>query len=352
MGFACLLVATVFAEPRTSLLIFLHVTVINPGTNSEEKDRAVVIREGRITEVVAARGFRLPHGASVVDGRGKYMIPGLWDMHVHSAFGDWFPRGREVILPLFVANGVTGVRDMGGDIPVLQQWRKEIAAGAIVGPRMVISGPMLDGYLPGGKTTRFPSSIAVTTAEDARKAVDSLKAQGVDFIKVQSVIPHEAYVAAAEEAHKDGLPFVGHVPDHIKITEAILLGQVSIEHFMGVLEGCSSQEDKLLAGTGDTRLMLTTYDDAKCKRLIALLAKTHTWQVPTMAWNRQGTFLDQVRHGAPAAGQVCAGGVARGDLEAILRRDDAGSESRPAGAAQAVDRADVSGDRGTAQGRS
>src|SRR5271154_6143603 len=164
--------------PRSRMLVFLHVTVINPGTSAVEEDRAVVIREGRITAVTSAAGFAAPEWAKVVDASGKYMIPGLWDMHVHSAFGDWFPRGREVILPLFVANGVTGVRDMGGDLPVLFAWRKEIAAGEIVGPRMVVSGPMLDGYLPGGKETRFPSSIAVTTPADAVKAVDSLKGQG------------------------------------------------------------------------------------------------------------------------------------------------------------------------------
>src|SRR5947207_9859918 len=89
-------------------------------------------------------------------------------MHVHSAFGDSFPGGRDIILPLFVANGVTGVRDMGGDVPVLSEWRKQIARGEIVGPRMIISGSMLDGYLPGGKL-RFPSSRAVTTP--ARRCV-------------------------------------------------------------------------------------------------------------------------------------------------------------------------------------
>jgi hypothetical protein len=285
--------------PRSRMLVFLHVTVINPGANSGagpvEEDRAVVIREGRITAVTSAAGFAAPEWAKVVDASGKYMIPGLWDMHVHSAFGDWFPRGREVILPLFVANGVTGVRDMGGDLPVLFAWRKEIAAGEIVGPQMVVSGPMLDGYLPGSKETRFPSSLAVMTPADAVKAVNSLKAQGADFIKVQSVIPHDAYVAAAEEAHKQDLPFVGHVPDHIKITESVALGQKSIEHFMGVLEGCSSQEDKLLAGaTEDTKLLLSSYDEAKCHELIALLARSHTWLVPTMVWNRQGGLLDEV----------------------------------------------------------
>ncbi len=282
------------APARPPMLVFLHVTVINPGSGSVEPERAVVIRDGRITAVTSAEGLTPPGWAQVVDATGKYMIPGLWDMHVHTAFGDWFPRGRDVILPLFIANGITGVRDMGGDLPVLQPWRKQIAAGEIVGPRMVVSGPMLDGYLPDGKL-RFPSSLPVMTPADAVKAVDSLKSQGADFIKVQSVIPHDAYVAAAQEAHKQNLPFVGHVPDHIKITESVELGQKSIEHFMGVLEGCSRQEDKLLAAsTEDLKLLLSTHDNAKCRKLIALLAGSHTWLVPTMVWNRQGTLLDQV----------------------------------------------------------
>src|SRR5580700_9087934 len=184
-----------------------------------------------------------------VDGTGRYLIPGLWDMHVHSAFGDWFPGGRDIILPLFIANGVTGVRDMGGDVPVLLAWRKQTAEGQIVGPRMIISGPMLDGYLPDGKL-RFPSSVAVTTPESAVAAVDALKAQGVDFIKVQSVISRDAYLAAAAEAHKQGLPIVGHVPDKVRITEAIAAGQKSIEHLMGSFEGCSSEEEKFISGQG------------------------------------------------------------------------------------------------------
>jgi len=213
-------------------------------------------------------------------------------MHVHSAFGDWFPGGREIILPLFIANGVTGVRDMGGDLPVLFAWRKQIAAGEIIGPRMVVSGPMLDGYLPNNKL-RFPSSIPVTTPASAVAAVDSLKDQGADFIKVQSVIPHDSYLAAAAEAHKQGLPIVGHVPDAVRITEVVAAGQKSIEHLMGIFEGCSTEEDKFIKGEGDLKLMLSTQDPQKCETLIKLLAQSQTWQVPTLTWQRGGTFLDQ-----------------------------------------------------------
>jgi imidazolonepropionase-like amidohydrolase len=213
-------------------------------------------------------------------------------MHVHSAFGDWFPGGRDIILPLFIANGVTGVRDMGGDLPALLGWRKQIAAGKIVGPRMVVSGPMLDALLPDGKL-RFPSSIAVTTPASAVAAVDSLKAQGVDFIKVQSVISHDAYLAAAAEAHKVGLPIVGHVPDKVRLAEVIAAGQKSVEHLMGIFEGCSTQEEKFIAGQGDLQLLLNTQDRQRCDALIRQLAQSQTWHVPTLAWQRGGTFLDQ-----------------------------------------------------------
>jgi hypothetical protein len=293
---ACLLFAHRAAaqtEKDPAQTVITHVTVINPGTSSVRPDLSVVITGDRITAVSGAAEFEVPKNARVIDGRGQYLIPGLWDMHVHSAFGDWFPGGRDIILPLFIANGVTGVRDMGGDTPVLFAWRKQILERQIVGPRMIVSGPMLDGYLPDGKSLRFPSSIAVATPESAIAAVDSLKLQGVDFIKVQSEIPHDAYIAAAAEARKQGLPIVGHVPTTVRLAETVAAGQKSIEHLMGIFEGCSTEEDKFISGQGDLKLMLSTYDQKRCDALIALLAKSQTWQVPTLAWQRAGTFLDQ-----------------------------------------------------------
>ncbi len=296
----CLLltpVSTAQNKPAAAPIVIAHATVINPGTSSMQANRTVVITGDHITSVSDAAKFQPPKNARVIDATGQYLIPGLWDMHVHSAFGDWFPGGRDIILPLFIANGVTGVRDMGGDAPVLFEWRKEITDGKIVGPRTVISGPMLDGYLPNGKL-RFPSSIAVTTPASALAAVDMLKTQGVDFIKVQSVISHDAYLAAAEEAHKQGLPIVGHVPDKVRIREVVEAGQKSIEHLMGIFEGCSTEEDKFIKGEGNLKLLLTTQDQQRCDSLTKLLAQNQTWQVPTLAWQRGGTFLDQrdVKH--------------------------------------------------------
>jgi imidazolonepropionase-like amidohydrolase len=290
LSFASAAPAQSMPEPRQ--VVITHVTVINPGAASVQPDSIVVINGDRITFVSHSAAVPLAKNTRVIDARGQFLIPGLWDMHVHSAFGDWFPGGRDIILPLFIANGVTGVRDMGGDIRVLFAWRKQIAAGKIVGPRMVISGPMLDALLPEGKL-RFPSSIAVTTPASAIAAVDSLKAQGVDFIKVQSVISHDAYLAAAAEAHKVGLPIVGHVPDKVRLAEVVAAGQKSVEHLMGIFEGCSTQEEKFIAGQGGLQLLLSTQEKQRCDALIRQLAQSQTWQVPTLAWQRGGTFLDQ-----------------------------------------------------------
>jgi imidazolonepropionase-like amidohydrolase len=294
--FCGLFLATVVnaQSQAASSLVIAHVTVIDPATLSVRKDMTVIVGGNHIASVLSSKDSHVAAGARVIDARGKFLLPGLWDMHVHSAFGDWFPGGRDIILPLFVANGVTGVRDMGGDVPVLKAWRDQIEAGQLTGPHIISSGAMLDGYLPDGKHLRFPSSVPVTSPAEARAAVDSLVSQGVDFIKVQSLLSVDSYLAAADEAHKRGLPIVGHVPDKVRITQVVAAGQKSIEHLMGIFEGCSSQEDKFISGQGSTQLLLNTNDPQKCDDLIKLLARTQTWQVPTLAWQRGGTFLDQL----------------------------------------------------------
>ncbi len=270
-------------------LAFTHVTVIDPSGAPSQPDMTVIIDHGRIVDVAPTRTLKPPSAAALVDGKGRYLLPGLWDMHVHTAFGDWLPRNERVTLPLFVANGVTGVRDMGGDLPVLLTWRADIEAGRLLGPRMFIAGPMLDGPVP-----RFPSSAPVATAADARRVVDELKAQGVDFIKIQSLIPREGYFAAAGESKRVGLDFVGHVPDAVRASEASKAGQRSIEHFTGIFEGCSTIEDQLIVGPKSLGRNVATYDADRARRLIALMAKNQTWQVPTLVWERGQWLVDAI----------------------------------------------------------
>jgi imidazolonepropionase-like amidohydrolase len=280
------------AEARASsaVIAITHVDVIDATGTPPQADMTVIIKDQRIVGLSRSDAAHVPSGARIVDAHGKFLIPGLWDMHVHTVFGDWLPRNERVVLPLFVANGVTGVRDMGGDLDVLKEWRAEIAAGRLLGPRMYIAGPMLDGPVP-----RFPSSAPVANASDARKVVDDLKARGVDFIKIQSLIPRDGYFAAAEEAKKVGLTFVGHVPDAVRASEASNAGQKSIEHFTGIFEGCSTIEDQLVSGhPRGPGPNVSSYDAARAKALIALMAKNRTWQVPTLVWERGQWLVDAI----------------------------------------------------------
>jgi imidazolonepropionase-like amidohydrolase len=178
---------------------------------------------------------------------------------------------------------------MGGDLEVLKVWRAEIDGGKLLGPRMVISGPMLDGPVP-----RFPSSAPIKNAADGRKTVDDLQKDGADFIKIQSLIPRDGYFAAAEEAKKRGITFVGHVPDAVRANEASNAGQKSIEHLTGVFEACSPREDEFVAGSpkGPGKFV-ASYDEARAKALIALFAKNQTWQVPTLVWEHGQWLIDE-----------------------------------------------------------
>jgi imidazolonepropionase-like amidohydrolase len=275
----------------TAALIVHNVTIIDMATGLLHEHRTVTVREGKIEKIeeVPYSGMSGSGGKSTVhiNGTGKFLIPGLWDMHVHTVFGDWFPQAKEITLPLLIANGITGVRDMGSNLETLQQWRTEIATGTLIGPRMMMSGPMLDGPKP-----RFPDSTAITTPEDGRRAVDDLKKRGADFIKLQSLIPREAVFAIADEAHKQGITFVGHVPDAVRASEASSAGQKSFEHLIGIFEGSSPLEDKFIKGSKTEGEFLSTYEPARAEKLFALLAKNHTWQCPTLVWERGGNLIE------------------------------------------------------------
>jgi imidazolonepropionase-like amidohydrolase len=268
-------------------LVFAHVTVIDTASGATLPDMTVVIDGGRIARVEKTKHAKIPKTAKVVDASGKFLIPGLWDMHVHTFFGKWVPGGKEVTLPLFIVNGVTGVRDMGSDLEPILAARKETAEGSLLGPRMVVAGPMLDG-----PKTQFPASIAIATPEDGRRAVNMLKSRGVDFIKIQSYVPRDAYFAIAEECKKQNITFVGHVPDAIRGSEASNARQKSFEHLIGIFEGSSAAEDELLKGPKGPARFLETYDASREAALIALLAKNQTWQCPTLFWERGQWLID------------------------------------------------------------
>lgn len=198
------------------------VTVVQVADGSEERGRTVLIGGGRVRAVGSAWQLQVPRGATVVDGRGRYLIPGLWDMHVHLIH-------ETETLPLYLANGVTGVRDMGGP-PEGLEVRDRQARGELTGPRIVAAGPVVDG--PKDAEWR----ITVETAAEAVVAVDSLKRLGADFIKIHNALPPEAYTALATAARERGLPFAGHIPRGITAEETANVGQASVEHVTALFE--------------------------------------------------------------------------------------------------------------------
>jgi hypothetical protein len=266
-----------------------HVTVIDTITGKEVQDRTVIISGDRISEVRDSKGTKPPAGAKVVDGRGKYLIPGLWDMHVHAVVAERL----DTMFPAFVANGVLGIRDMGTPMPLadIDRLRHETANGSRLGPRIVVAGPILDGR---PKPLR-PNFLAITTPEEGRDTVRRLKAGGADFIKVYSQLSRDSFLAIADEANKQSIPFAGHVPFSVSALEASDAGQKSMEHLWGIYLSCSSREEELrsemlkggvnLSGSDRIRLELNeaaaSYDERKAANVFTHLAKNGTWLVPT-----------------------------------------------------------------------
>jgi imidazolonepropionase-like amidohydrolase len=277
-----------------------HVNVVDVTGGPTRTDMTVLVRGNRIVSVAAADSVATPVDAAVVDGRGKYLIPGLWDMHVHAAWPDM----ADPLAELFVANGVTGVREMWGDPGVIRDWRTRVAERDGRHPRIVAAGNLVDGPEP-----VWPTSIRVRNADEARKEVQSLARAGADFIKVYSHLPRDAYFAIADETKKQGIPFAGHVTIAITAAEASAAGQRSIEHLTGVALGCSALERRIIDEAaniiasrgwaaasaferGAGALVDSTYDEARCQALAQEFLRNDTWQVPTLTVRYNITHLD------------------------------------------------------------
>ena len=294
---ASLSVAFAAARLTAQATTLTNATIVDVVTGSLRANASVVIEGNRIVAVGSSTST--PTKGRVVDAKGMYVIPGLWDMHTHAYFG--WPRefGDSYVLPLFVANGITGIRDMGSDLAAIIRARREVAAHRLVGPRMVVSGPMLDG-----PRVSFAASMAIKTPDDGRRAVDSLKRAGVDFIKIQSGVPRDAYMAIAAESKKVGLAFDGHVPDAIRASEAVSEGQRTFEHLIGIFEASTPNESDFIkrrygagsdtAANKSLAAFLDQYDATREASVIQLLAGKNIWQCPTLFWERGQWLVDVI----------------------------------------------------------
>ena len=269
-------------------LVISNVTVVNP-TGRALANQSIVVRNARIAQVGPAGSVRVPRGARTIDGRGLFAIPGLWDMHVHTV-----GRGSPThYAGLFLANGVTGVRDMGDDLRLLRALRDSIARGSVLAPRLVYGG-RLDGPGP-----RPGYALTLARPADVPQALDSLMRARVDFVKVPSTLTRELYDAIARAAQKRRLPVAGHVPFEVTMAHAAQAGQASIEHEDDLMAACGTRELAIkqrinaAARTDDLRIIAPVMhaaadslraarDDAACNATIRALVRQRTWFTPTL----------------------------------------------------------------------
>ncbi|HEX6886029.1 MAG TPA: amidohydrolase family protein [Planctomycetota bacterium] len=268
MRLALLLTLPLQAGPPPALAIE-NVTVVPMDREAVEADRTVVVRDGKIVALGPAGAVAVPEDARRIDGRGRFLMPGLSDMHVHV----W----DENDLFLFVACGVTTVRNLYGD-PLHLDWRARIERGELVGPRIYTAGPIIDG-----KPAVWPGSVELTDPDEAAAVVAAQKEAGYDFLKPYARLSRECYEALVIAGAEQGLALMGHVPEALALADVLEAGQRTVEHLGGWAEAAQR------AGSPFARVDFTSearawqeVDEARLPHLAAECAVAETWNCPTL----------------------------------------------------------------------
>ena len=248
-----------------SSLVFDHVNVVQP-SGEVLPDRAVVVEGERISSVAPATHAVSIKASKLVNARGKYLMPGLWDMHVHLSYT------KDSALPILLANGVTGVRDCGGLLHEIDAWQTEVRLDVLRGPQIVRAGPQLNG-----KVFAF-TQIAVLNGPEARGAVKALKIAGVDFIKVVAAISRQAYFGVASECKTLNFPFAGHIPRALSPAECSDAGQATLEHIDTLFDG----KIPASATPAERLAFIKRFRREDAPGLFAKFARNHTYYTPTL----------------------------------------------------------------------
>ncbi|MEX2156801.1 MAG: amidohydrolase family protein [Gemmatimonadales bacterium] len=245
-----------------SVVAFVDVNVIPMTRDGILQHQTVIVRGGRIAEMGPAAQVKAPAGAITVNGRGKYLMPALAEMHGHLPSPNAAPELTENVLFLYVANGVTTVRGMQGNLEHLEL-KARVARGELLGPRLWVPGPPLSGN-------------SAPTPEAGRRLVEEQHAAGFDHLKIHEGLSRETYDTIVATAKRLGMRFAGHVPDAVGVYHALESGQASIDHLDNYVETVSG-------GGPDSA------DDRRIAQVVAATCAAQVWTVPTLAlWE---TFL-------------------------------------------------------------
>lgn len=265
---------------------FVGVTVIpmtGPGTVLP--DHTVLIRNGRIERIGPRTAVEIPAGARRIDGTGRYLLPGLADLHVHLEYFE-----DPELLRLFLDHGVTTVRNMDGR-PYLLDWRSRIAAGEIAGPTIVTAGPLLDGDPP----LRDDNTV-VRNPDEAQRIVAEQHAAGYDFVKVYTNLSPEVWQAILTAARERRLPVAGHVPRRVSLEQALGSGMASIEHLDGYDDLIESEDSPFRnRWHWSKRYLAMPADPEKMREAARKTATAGIWNVPTLVEKEKTARFAEMR---------------------------------------------------------
>lgn len=286
--------------------IIQNITTID-AENGLNENQTVVIKEGRVVEVGSSNELSVSaENNEIIDGSGKYLIPGLWDAHVHFSYIEELAPS---MFDLFLAYGITSVRDTGGRIEFVKQWKDRAVADPTMAPRVMIAGPLLDGepnVYDGSSPGRPPLSVGLATVEDVTEEVNMLDSIGVDLLKAYEMLTPEQFREVMRVANEKGLKVTGHVPLSMNAVSASNAGLNSMEHMRNLEVSMASnweelQEQRLQLleeGQDDPGGILRSrihsamretaiqnYDEARANEVLQVLAENETWQIPTLALN-------------------------------------------------------------------
>lgn len=282
-------------------IIINHANVINMMTGQITANQSIVIKNSTIV----ARGgneLNLRYSAtSQIDASGQYVMPGLWDMHVHFGGGEQLITENKQLLPLYLAYGITTVRDAAADLSEsVLQWREQINQGTLIGPTIYTSGPKLEG-----KDSIWPGDLEVETSAEMHAAIDKLEAMNVDFIKItDSALTPQLYLQAVKEVKKRGYQISGHIPFSLSVTDVSNAGLDAIEHMTYMLKAAADNEQEISAKVKSGILSYSSalpiitehVDKATAMKKYRVLAKNNTAVVPTLIGGQITAYIDENDH--------------------------------------------------------
>jgi imidazolonepropionase-like amidohydrolase len=255
------------AAPRADAVAFTNVTVLTMDGTRRLSDHTVLVRNGKIEALGPSASLAVPAGATRIDGRGKFLMPGLAEMHAHVPPGAPTREQLEDIMFLYVANGITTIRGMLG-APYQITLKDELARGTMLGPQFFPAAPSLNGN-------------SAPTPEAAIALVRQAKATGYDLVKIHPGVSRATWDAAVAEMRAQGLTFGGHIPFDVGIVHAMRTGIATIDHVDGYLEA-AVRDSAVYAPGSQLGEIIDAVDAGKFPALAAMARELGVWNVPTM----------------------------------------------------------------------